>query len=274
VIAAGEYGRRPREQSSFNSFFAGDRSPRPGYRARPLDNEMEASLNSRPFYVSITAIWECAVADGFPYLRHRLSELVPQCPGHQVQIPQRSWHSTVFSLIAINRWPRNETGDVVASRMTKAVFSKCGAEIQKAFSGFTVEAHSLICFDSVTALQFRGIDSALTDFRESVRSKVNNHLNEIVQEYDGGLPSTIDSEPQSAAEVRTEIDKSKNVGVGMFGSIARAPGRNEPTAKRWSIDFSPPLPRLQFSTVFLLPSDDGLTNPGAFDRLCRYELIA
>jgi len=212
-------------------------------------------MAARPWYLSFTAVWNSA-SHGFGELGTKCDGFVEVRPFHHTPVRREYWHFTVLPLLKVTTLPDG----VEAEEFALELLAQVGAfanPIRVGTGPLRVKAYELKVFDSGTCVQFNSDDGSLSALRDSLRELYRNVVNELIAE-NGGFCTEL--EPRNA----------KNSGNTSWGSIARSltPDGN---SVRWRILIDPPI-EIVFDRIYLLVSDEFLSNPAAHDEGRRFSV--
>lgn len=204
-------------------------------------------MDSRPWYVSFTAILQ--EAEGFEKLRRICHDLLDNIPFHHVPVKGEYWHFTVLPLFRAIKWPVDTPAEEFIFNLLKHLERTLPMGTIE-LPEFSVQAYEAVAFDSGTCIQFSGVENSLDKLREKLRDLTEEEVHRFVTNHDG-LVSELD--PPSR----------KNKGNESYGSIARAL-THEANSIRWRREIGSAA-TLRFSRIYLLVSDEYLSNPYAHD---------
>mgnify|MGYP000025775976 CR=1 FL=1 len=206
----------------------------------------------RPWFLSFTAIWNHATA-GYEHLNRVATGFLDQIPHHQLSVKEKFWHFSVLPLVRIIEFPKVSTCEEYAFSILKKLVGQRDL-LAIPSSPLCVEACEIVSYDSGTAVQFKGIENCLALLRDRLRASIKNDIDALL---DGTVGISTELVPENP----------KNSGNKAFGSIARALTK-EDNLIRWRQEFKQPI-LLSFETVYLLVSDEFLSNPYAHDDTYR-----
>ncbi len=211
-------------------------------------------MNTRPWFISFTAVWE--EAKGFNLLRNFLQKkqiIKRHIPVNHLVVKKFCWHFTVLPLLRLTRNSTETSAEDVMQSFLDSIWKGYFRE-DKTLPELVVEAYEIIAFDSGICMQFFSDDGSLGLIRDKLRRDVGKYIDKLVTE-NYNLISEL--EPLNR----------KNSGNVAYGSIARAVTR-ESNSIRWRVKIDPKI-ALQFRNIYLLISDEFLTNPYAHDTSRR-----
>jgi len=204
-------------------------------------------MGAHPWYISFTAIWQ--EAEGFDRLRTVCNELRDDISFHHLPVKEDYWHFTVLPLLSARKWPAFTPAESLMFSLFKNIdnsLSLDGIDLPQ----LIVQAYEVVSFNSGTCIQFWGINNCLSKLRGKLRELAKAEIERLVTSHDG-LVSKLD--PPTL----------KNTGNKSYGSIARAL-TPEDNSIRWQRKIDP-LATLCFRSIYILVSDEYLSNPYAHD---------
>jgi len=212
-------------------------------------------MQSRPWYLSVTAIWSYANS-GYEGMKAEFDKYLNRIPFSHKVVPESFRHFTVLPLIRITKWPVEETGEDIALNYLSE-FRNIMEACEKQFNKIMVKPLEVKSYDSGTTIQFESVDNSVSLLREEMK----NIFNELIV-------NIANDNPNIYSEI--EHENAKNTGNITYGSISRSYS-NEGHALRWRM----PIPNdqiIEFNKVFLLASDQFLSNPAAHNEKDRLEI--
>jgi hypothetical protein len=214
---------------------------------------------ARPWYISLTAVWQ----DDAENLQ-KLNALVAsvRVPRHHLLIPENCRHCTVVAIMKINGHPvGTENMRDFARRIFEPIRSNSGLVngLTAEFKFFTARAYEVRCFDNGTVVQFT-CDQHLEEFRRHARTFLDAPVSLSVKGHTNSEAGRSFREERGVELVESMLyDPSKNFGTKAFGSIARSPCRSDDSTERWCESLTGV--ELKFKKIHFLVSDEMLSNP-------------
>jgi hypothetical protein len=201
---------------------------------------------NRPWYLSLTAIWEDATlgCDQLFNLCERYSGFIPP---YQLLVNRKHWHFTVLPLVRIVEFSSTASCEEY-SRSLLVQLQRMWNHKKEVFPLLNVEAYEVISYNTGTAVQFTSKDDSLSILRRRFREIISTHINDLIDKTKGTFTELL---PENI----------KNSGNKAYGSIARA-ATEENKRIRWRREFETAI-NMTFEKVYLLVSDESLSNPYA-----------
>jgi len=202
--------------------------------------------NRRPYFFSVTAL----LSD--PRFVKAAEEILTLKPFHQIAVENKFWHFTVLPLVKIEDSPVAETMEEYALRL----FDESQPSIGKVTLSrpIHIQLYEWHCYDSGLCPQFKSTDGSLNEVRDNLRESLKKTHDRLAS--------------HKGVESELKERNGKNSGDRCFGSIARAMCEAYPAEIRWKQKAVEEI-EIQFDEVYLLVSDEYLSNPCAHNPAKR-----
>lgn len=226
-----------------------------------VDHEHANACRPRPWFVSLTAIWDDdkEAYDGLIQALNSFDAPIPY-PYHQVEVHQLARHLTAFAIMRTNESP---CPSLSSFEFAAEVFTLPTAEpglsdnLRSQFCDhLRLKAYEIRSYDDATAVQPSN-SGHLLSLRSAVRAILSDAVPRLIARFADRL---IDSMPGHCTKSR---------GDHAFGSIWWSPLPSDLSIERWRGPFDAPI-HFAFRNIHLLTSDEGLTNPrivGEYDLI-------
>lgn len=209
-------------------------------------------MDPRPWFLSFTAIWK--EAEDFNALREKSRVFLRCIPFNHLPVKKDYWHCTVLPLLRTRKFLSGVSAEDFMLSLCENIWDSFSPKVVS-LPPLRVEANSVIAFDLGTCIQFSSIDGSLKSIRDNLRNHTQAHIDQLLTRNDC-LVSEL------------EPPNRKNSGNDTYGSIARALTQ-ESDSVRWQLKIEPKI-SLRFMGIYLLASDEYLSNPSAHDNARRH----
>lgn len=199
----------------------------------------------RPWFISLTAKWQ--ESRTFELFESAIRKAMEGriLPYFHKKIPPPALHSTVVAIAEFSVFPPHGPAEEYLQSAFKALATRDVCQkISSHFEPFSVIAKQLRCWDRGTVVQFADSPDVKA-MREAFVKELKEPVELLGRGRNGFRPMLNDS--------------SKSVGGAFFGSWARSVHSTDTNQLRWETDLDDE-PALTFDSIYLLVSDDALTN--------------
>jgi hypothetical protein len=179
-------------------------------------------------------------------------EILLRKPFHLMELAKKFWHFTVLPLVRIEDAPPEESMEEFAVRLLEESRQTIGSLLLS--RPIVAQLTEWRCYDSGLCPQFESFDGSLNEVRDNLRESLKKTHDRLAS--------------HKGVESELKERSGKNSGNKCFGSIARAMSPSYTAAIRWKQEAQEKI-EIRFEEVYLLVSDEYLSNPCAHDAARR-----
>jgi hypothetical protein len=204
-------------------------------------------LTARPWFLTVTTKWTWS--PDFSALKENLATagVLDHLPFHHILLRDEIWHLTIATLLKVDQWADNETGEQSMQRCFQSAKLHLERLEDIAFAKFELFPFEVRCYDSGTAVQFKCEDDALALLRDRIRVNLGPVMERVAKELGG-----------EGHGIRATFNEPRNHGSCGYGSIARSPFRLESGACAWIRPLS--RMRMRINKISIAASDEAFVN--------------